>query len=93
MFNIFKSELRLITPKKFGFSSSNDKTETELQTITASVAKQDTEFSSLKRSYADLRTRIILNYFWLLIPISIELLIFNLFNLCSMIRNLPSNTK
>ena len=37
---IFQRELRLIKPKKYGFSSENDKSETELLTITSSMLKK-----------------------------------------------------
>jgi len=41
IFTIFMEELRLFKPKKFGFNSNNDKTETELLTITSSMSKRE----------------------------------------------------
>jgi hypothetical protein len=60
---MFIAELRLIRPKKFGFSSSNDKTETELQTITASVAHRAQHMGCFKNIRAPFHERIVQNYF------------------------------
>lgn len=58
--NMFKQELRLIKPKKFGFTAEHDQTETELLTIN-SLKKKDSRCQ--RRKNAVFENQVIKDYF------------------------------